>query len=139
MEYTPMSKFGKALMAGTAGAALLLAPSAMAQTTHTPGAVHTDAGVATQIDPATGTVATTTVTTTTTLIGQQADIADPIAWLDEKGYSNAKQVPGVTRESQMAFHAANGMGEPVEIVMDKKTGEIVRETDLRKVDTPSKR
>lgn len=131
-----MSKFGKALMAGTAGAALLLAPSAMAQTTHTPGAVHTDAG---QIDPVTGTVATTTVTTTTTLIGQQADIADPIAWLDEKGYSNAKQVPGVTRESQMAFHAANGMGEPVEIVMDKKTGEIVRETDLRKVDTPSKR
>lgn len=136
-----MSKFGKALQVGAAGAALLLAPSAMAQaqTIHTPGAVHTDAGVATQVDPVTGTVATTTVTTTTTLIGQQADIADPIAWLNEKGYSNAKQVPGVTRESQMAFHAANGMGEPVEIVMDKKTGEVVRETYLRKVDTPSKR
>lgn len=135
-----MSKFGKALLAGAAGAALLLAPSAMAQTTiQSPGVVQTDAGAATQVDPVTGTIATTTVTTTTTLIGQQADISDPVAWLEEKGYSNAKQVPGVTLESQMAFHAANGMGEPVEIVMDRKTGEIVRETDLRKADTPSKR
>lgn len=134
-----MLKFRNGLLAGAAGAALLFAPAALAQSTGMSGTVQTDAGVATQVDPVTGTVNTTTVTTTTsTLIGQQADIADPIAWLEEKGYSNAEQVPGVTLESEMAFHAANGMGEPVKIVMDKKTGEIVRETDLRTVDTPSK-
>ncbi|WP_421861709.1 hypothetical protein [Parvibaculum sp.] len=129
-----MTKIGNKLLISAAGAALLFAPlSAMAQTT-----VVTDTAPAgTYYDPATGAVTTTTVTTTT-VIGQRANIADPVAWLEDKGYSNIEQVAGVTKDDQMAFHAADGMGQPVEIVMDKATGEVVRETNLRKVDTPSK-
>lgn len=129
-----MTNFGKKLLAGTAGAAMLFAPvAAMADT-----AVITDTAPAgTYYDPATGTVTTTTVTTTT-IIGQRANIADPVSWLEGKGYSNVEQVAGVTEFDEMAFHAADGMGQPVEIVMDKQTGEVVRETNLRKVDTPSK-
>ena len=132
-----MTQFRSTLLAGATTLGLIVAPvAAFADTV-----VITDTGAntagTTYYDPATGAVTTTTVTTTT-IVGVRADIADPIAWLESKGYSNAEQVPGVTRESQMAFHAANGMGEPVEIVMDRKTGEVVRETYLRKVDTPSK-
>lgn len=129
-----MTKFGTKFLFGAAGAALALAPlGAMAGTT-----VVTDTAPAgTYYDPAAGTVTTTTVTTTT-IIGLKADIADPVAWLEQKGYSNAEQVPGVTKDDEMAFHAANGMGEPVEIVMDRQTGEVIRVTNLRTVDTPSK-
>lgn len=129
-----MTNFGKKLLAGTAGAAMLFAPvAAMADT-----AVITDTAPAgTYYDPATGTVTTTTVTTTT-IIGQRVDLADPIAWLEEKGYSNVEQVPGVTKDHELAFHAADGMGQPVEIILDEETGEVVREKNLRKVDIPSK-
>lgn len=101
-----------------------------------PLAAMADTAVVTEPAPV-GTVTTTTVTTTT-IIGQRADIADPVAWLEQKGYSNVEQVPGVTTDREMAFHAADGMGQPVEIVMDEETGEVVREKNLRKVDTPSK-
>ena len=125
-------------LAGAATLGLIVAPvAALADAVVVTGAADSDTAAATHVDPATGSVTTTTVTTTT-IVGVNADIADPIAWLEEKGYSNVEQVPGVTLESQMAFHAANGMGEPVEIVMDKQTGEVVGETYLRKVDTPSK-
>ena len=131
-----MTKIGNRFLASVAGAALMLAPvGAMADTAVITGTQTVPAG--THYDPATGAVTTTTVTTTT-IIGQRADIADPIAWLESKGYSKVEQVAGVTEFDQMAFHAADGMGQPVEIVMDKQTGEVVRETNLRKVDTPSK-
>lgn len=121
-----MAGYGtKSLGATVCAAALLMSLSATA-----------DTAVVTEPAPP-GTVTTTTVTTTT-VIGQRADIADPVAWLEQKGYSNVEQVPGVTTDHEMAFHAADGMGQPVEIVMDKATGEVVREKNLRKVDTPSK-
>lgn len=121
-----MAGYGmKSLGATVCAAALLMPLSATA-----------DTAVVTEPAPA-GTVTTTTVTTTT-IVGQRADIADPAAWLEQKGYSNVEQVPGVTTDHEMAFHAADGMGQPVEIVMDKATGEVVREKNLRKVDTPSK-
>lgn len=133
-----MTQFKTTLLAGATTLGLIVAPvAAFADAVIVTGSGHANSAAATHYDPATGAVTTTTVTTTT-IVGVNADIADPIAWLENKGYSNVERVPGVTLESQMAFHAANGMGEPVEIVMDKKTGEVVRETYLRKVDTPSK-
>ena len=134
-----MTQFRTTLLAGAAALGLAVAPvAAFADAVVVTGTTSgTSAAGNTYYDPATGAVTTTTVTTTT-IVGVRANIADPISWLEEKGYSNVEQVPGVTLESQIAFHAANGMGEPVEIVMDKQTGEVVRETYLRKVDTPSK-
>jgi len=124
-----MMKNANKLVIGAAGAALLFTPlGAMAQST----VVTETAPAGTHYDPVTGAV------TTSTIIGQRADIADPVAWLENKGYSNVEQVAGVTKDHEMAFHAADDMGQPVEIVMDKTTGEVVRETNLRKVDTPSK-
>jgi len=133
-----MTQFRTTLLAGAATLGLIVAPvAAFADTVVITDTAGANTAGTTYYDPGTGAVTTTTVTTTT-IVGVRADIADPIAWLEQKGYSNVEQVPGVTLESQMAFHAANGMGEPVEIVMDKQTGEVVRETYLRKVDTPSK-
>lgn len=135
-----MTQFRNIALAGAATLGLIVAPvTALADAVVVTGTTTAGTNTAgtTYVDPATGSVTTTTVTTTT-IVGVNADIADPIAWLEEKGYSNVEQVPGVTLESEMAFHAANGMGEPVEIVMDKQSGVVVRETYLRKVDTPSK-
>ena len=136
-----MQKIRKPLLLVAVTFGIAAAPvAAMADTVVVVPGANAAAAAGTQIDPATGVVTTTTVTTTTTgtLVGNTMDLVDPIAWLEDKGYHGAERVPGVTLESEMAFHAANGMGEPVEIVVDKKTGEIIRETDLRKVDTPSK-
>lgn len=136
-----MQNFRKPLLLIAVISVIAAAPAAaIAETLVVVPGANAATATGAEIDPATGAVTTTTVTTTTTgpLVGHTMNLVDPVAWLEEKGYRGAERVPGVTLESEMAFHAANSTGEPVEIVVDKKTGEIIRETELRKVGTPSK-
>lgn len=137
-----MQKIRKPLLVAAAAAGIAAAPFAAQADSLVvvQGAPAVGAASDTYVDPATGTVTTTTVTTTTTgpLVGNTMDLVDPIAWLEEKGYHSAERVPGVTLESEMAFHVANRMGEPVKLIVDKRSGEITRETYLRKLDKPSK-
>lgn len=130
-----MTQTRKILLAGGACCIALMAAPALAQTsttviTNTEGTVYTA--------PAQSPGSTTTVVTTTTTTGRHAAMADPIAHLKAKGYSNLKQAPGVALESQMAFHAANKWGHPVMIVVDRYTGDVVRETSSRTLNKPSK-
>lgn len=124
----------RALLAGAAGVALMAAPiAASAQTSTT---VITNTG--TTVYPAPATTGSVTTVTTTTATPASPHLADPVAHLEAMGYSGVEQTPGVALESQMAFNAVNEWGHPVTIVMDRRTGEVVRETSKRTLDTPSK-
>lgn len=131
-----MTQFRKTLLAGAAGIALMAAPGAVLAQSTTTVITNTDGTV--YATPADQTGSTTTVVTTTTTTGGRAMMADPIAHLEAKGYSDLRQAPGVVRESQMAFYAANEWGHPVTIVVDRYTGDVVRETSSRTLNKPSK-
>jgi len=131
-----MTLFRKTFLAGAAGIALMAVPGAtLAQSTTT---VITNTGGTVYAPPADRTGSTTTVVTTTTTTGGRVMIVDPIAHLKAKGYSDLRQTPGVALESQMAFKAANKWGHPVTVVMDRWTGDVVRETSSRTLNKPSK-
>ncbi len=131
-----MTQFRKTLLAGAAGIALMVAPGAVLAQSTTTVITNTDGTV--YATPADRPGSTTTVVTTTTTTGGRTMIADPIAHLEAMGYSNIEQTSGVTRESQMAFRAANEWGHPVTVVVDRYTGDVVRETSSRTLNKPSK-
>ncbi|MEQ8265641.1 MAG: hypothetical protein RH982_00470 [Parvibaculum sp.] len=133
-----MTQTRKMLLAGGACCLALMAAPALAQQTSTTVITNTDGTVYTTPAPADQTGSTTTVVTTTTTTGGHTMLADPIAHLKAEGYSDLRQVPGVTRESQMAFYAANDWGHPVTIIVDRYTGDVVRETSSRTLNKPSK-
>ncbi|ABS64723.1 hypothetical protein Plav_3116 [Parvibaculum lavamentivorans DS-1] len=129
-----MIQLKHALLVGAAGAALLAAP--LAATAQTSTTIVTNSGTTVYPAPAT-TGSITTVTTTTTMPGSP-HLADPVAHLESLGYSDVEQTPGVALESEMAFKAANEWGHPVTVVIDKETGDVVRETSSRTLNKPSK-
>lgn len=130
-----MIQLKHALLAGTAGVALMVAPvAASAQTSTT---VITNTGTTVYPAPVETTGSVTTVTTTTAMPGSPR-LADPIAHLEAMGYSDIEQTSGVALESQMAFKAANEWGHPVTVVIDRQTGDVVRETSSPTLNKPAK-
>ena len=65
---------------------------------------------------------------------------DPTSRLTEMGYTNIEPSTSAsgTAEGETSYTATNASGEPVEVVVDTRTGAVIRETGSTTVDTPSK-
>lgn len=144
-----MMKFRKKLLTGIGVLALSAAPalagSALAQggvgtTTGTSAAAGTtsEAGtgnLGTQGVGTTGTTRNTMDSLTTGSIGASASYED----VEDRGYRNIKPARRANvPDDQLAFNAVDPIGNPVLLIVDRSTGRVVREQEMRTLPTPSK-
>lgn len=105
-----------------------------------PGAAGTTGGAGGAVDGATGDVGTTGSATGAAGATGTAPEMDPTSRLTEMGYTDIEPSTSATgtAEGETSYKATNASGEPVEVVVDTRTGAVIRETGSATVDTPSK-
>lgn len=105
-----------------------------------PGAAGTTGGAGGAVDGAAGDVGTTGSATGAAGATGTAPEMDPTSRLTEMGYTDIEPSTSATgtAEGETSYKATNASGEPVEVVVDTRTGAVIRETGSATVDTPSK-
>lgn len=145
-----MKNLRKTLMAGAGAVALLVAPAlagpAFAQA-NVDTMTGTSAAAGSTSQAGTGNMGATAGGRMDAAGGQDAgaisaDVsrdASPQDDLDTRGYTGlALAENAITPHDQVALNAVDPRGNPVRLVVDRESGIVIRETEMRTLPTPSK-